>query len=163
MMAQVDHDLTTVNCVDPPLRVIKNLGRHNLPGLDPPPRLDLQRTTVGAPTEAGTVVRNGGMVRRSAVAGLGLGGTSVQRLTPPVGGTVPWWHYSVPRVAPWWCGARRPCCVRCGTAVVPTSSATVPGGGFRLLLAATAGARRLRGDDGWLVSPARCERWGRQQ
>jgi hypothetical protein len=28
-MAQVDHDLTTVNCFDQQLRLIKNLGRHN--------------------------------------------------------------------------------------------------------------------------------------
>jgi hypothetical protein len=29
VMAQVDHDLTTINFVDPRLRVIKNMGRHN--------------------------------------------------------------------------------------------------------------------------------------
>jgi hypothetical protein len=34
VMAQVDHDLTTVNCVDPRLRVIKNLGHHSLPPLN---------------------------------------------------------------------------------------------------------------------------------
>jgi hypothetical protein len=28
-MAQVDYDLTTVNCVDQHLRLIKNLGRHS--------------------------------------------------------------------------------------------------------------------------------------
>jgi hypothetical protein len=33
VMAQVDYDLTKVNCVDQHLRLIKNLGRHNLPPL----------------------------------------------------------------------------------------------------------------------------------
>jgi hypothetical protein len=34
VMAQVDHDLTTVNYVDQQLRLIKNLGRHSLPPLN---------------------------------------------------------------------------------------------------------------------------------
>jgi hypothetical protein len=34
VMAQVDHDLTTVNCFDQQLGLIKNLGRHNLPPLN---------------------------------------------------------------------------------------------------------------------------------
>jgi hypothetical protein len=29
-MAQVDHDLTTVNCFDQQLGLIKNVGRHTL-------------------------------------------------------------------------------------------------------------------------------------
>jgi hypothetical protein len=34
VMAQVDHSLTTVNCVDQQLRLIKNLGCHSLPPLN---------------------------------------------------------------------------------------------------------------------------------
>jgi hypothetical protein len=30
VMAQVDHGLTTVNCVDIQLRLIKNLGHHSI-------------------------------------------------------------------------------------------------------------------------------------
>jgi hypothetical protein len=37
VMAQVDHYLTTVNCVDQQLRLIKNLGRHR--GLTTAPRV----------------------------------------------------------------------------------------------------------------------------
>jgi hypothetical protein len=63
---------------------------------------------------------------------------------------------TAPRVAPWWCGGCHPCCARCGTAVVPTSSATVAGGGFRLLLVhAAAGTRQLCGGVDRLVGLVR--------
>jgi hypothetical protein len=39
-MAQVDNDLTAINCFDQQLRLIKNLGRHSLPPLNGIPSRD---------------------------------------------------------------------------------------------------------------------------
>jgi hypothetical protein len=60
-MAQVDHDLTTVNCVDQQLRLIKNLGCHNLPPLNGITSRDsIQENKVGTRTYGFEIAGNPG-------------------------------------------------------------------------------------------------------